>query len=102
MDVDAGDALGWQVRQADGSPLPTWLGFDPATRTLTGTPGSSDLNALALEVIVTDQAGASASQGFLLVVHESDPAYVYGTSGPDNLYGNSGNNILVGGAGMTC
>ncbi len=99
VDVDAGDALGWQVRQADGSPLPTWLGFDPATRTLTGTPGSSDLNALALEVIVTDQAGASASQGFLLVVHESDPAYVYGTSGPDNLYGNSGNNILVGGAG---
>jgi Ca2+-binding RTX toxin-like protein len=99
VDVDAGDALGWQVRQADGSPLPAWLGFDPATRTLTGTPGSSDLNALALEVIVTDQAGASASQGFLLVVHESDPAYVYGTSGPDNLYGDSGNNILVGGAG---
>ncbi|MGH9957968.1 MAG: putative Ig domain-containing protein, partial [Pyrinomonadaceae bacterium] len=63
-DVDAGDTLNYAVSRADGSPLPIWLSFDPATRTLSGTPGNDDVGTLALKVTARDPAGASASSGF--------------------------------------
>jgi large repetitive protein len=39
-DVDAvhGDHLTYRATLADGSPLPSWLSFDPITRTFAGTP----------------------------------------------------------------
>ena len=33
-DVDVGDTLTLSATLADGSPLPAWLSFDPATQTL--------------------------------------------------------------------
>ena len=41
-DVDQGDVLVWSVEAANGAAVPSWLGFDPATRTLRGTPGPGD------------------------------------------------------------
>src|SRR5690606_38707516 len=37
-----GDSLTLSVTRADGSALPSWLSFDAATRTLSGTPGEAD------------------------------------------------------------
>ncbi len=37
-DLDTGDTLTWSVDNGDGTTLPAWLRFDPATRTIEGTP----------------------------------------------------------------
>ena len=41
-DVDAGDTLAYTATAADGSPLPTWLTFNAATRTFSGTPAAAE------------------------------------------------------------
>jgi Ca2+-binding RTX toxin-like protein len=67
-DIDKGDVLTWDVRQASGSPLPAWLSFDAATCTLSGLPGTTDIGLLSLRVTATDKAGASASVSLALNV----------------------------------
>lgn len=62
-DVDAGDTLTWSV-----SGLPAWLSFDASTRTLHGTPQAGDAGDVSLTVTATDEAGATASAGFVLRV----------------------------------
>jgi len=66
VDVDAGDVLAYSATLSDGSALPTWLAFDAATGTFSGTPASAD--NYALRVTATDQAGAQANQTFTLAV----------------------------------
>ncbi len=46
IDVDAGDTLTLSATLADGSPLPAWLAFDPATKSFSGTPLNDDESAL--------------------------------------------------------
>ena len=45
-DVDVGDSLTYSATLADGSALPSWLSFDPATQTFSGTPLNEDVGAL--------------------------------------------------------
>ncbi|MCC6360242.1 MAG: putative Ig domain-containing protein, partial [Phycisphaerales bacterium] len=47
-DVDAGDALYSFATGAGGAPLPAWLSYDAATRTLSGTPENAHVGATAL------------------------------------------------------
>lgn len=61
-------ALVWTVTSADGTPLPGWIAFDPATHTLGGTPGAADLGDVGLTVTVTDGDGNAASQSFTVAV----------------------------------
>jgi VCBS repeat-containing protein len=67
-DVDTGDVLTLSATQADGSALPTWLGFDAATRTFSGTPVNGDVGSVAVRLIATDAAGAQVSQTFAIGV----------------------------------
>ena len=67
-DVDAGDALTLSATQADGSALPTWLQFDAATRTFSGTPANGDVGSVSVRLTATDLAGAQASQTFAIEV----------------------------------
>ncbi|WP_198378974.1 putative Ig domain-containing protein, partial [Neoroseomonas rubea] len=73
-DPDAGDNLAYSATLADGSPLPAWLSFDPATRTFSGMPGNTDVGTLAVRVIVTDSSGSSASDDFTLTVANTNDA----------------------------
>lgn len=77
-DIDAihGDVLAYAVRLADGGVLPTWLAFDDATRSLSGTPGNDDVGTIEIELVGTDQAGASASTVFRLEVSNANDAPV--------------------------
>ena len=86
-DIDQGDTLSYRARLADGSALPDWLKFDPAARTLSGTPlsatgnGASSAGTTALagasdsagpwsiDIVATDSSGASASDEFTLSVN---------------------------------
>jgi Ca2+-binding RTX toxin-like protein len=67
-DIDVGDKLTYGAKLADGSALPSWLKFDSATGTLSGTPANADVGALSVQITATDLAGASASSAFALNV----------------------------------
>lgn len=54
--------------QADGSALPSWLQFDAATRTFSGTPVNGDVGSVSVRLTATDLAGAQASQTFAIEV----------------------------------
>jgi len=45
-DVDSGDSLSFSARLADGNALPSWLRFDSATGTFSGTPTYQDFGNL--------------------------------------------------------
>ncbi|MFO0346614.1 MAG: cadherin domain-containing protein [Labrys sp. (in: a-proteobacteria)] len=79
-DVDVGDTLTLSATLADGSALPSWLSFDPATGTFSGTPANGDVGSLSIRVTATDTAGASATQTFGLTVANTNDAPVI-TSG---------------------
>jgi Ca2+-binding RTX toxin-like protein len=69
-DVDQihGEVLTYSASLADGTALPTWLSFDPLTRTFSGAPLNGDVGTLALTVTATDQGDLSASTSFNLAV----------------------------------
>jgi hypothetical protein len=60
-----GLALSYSAKQASGAALPSWLSFNAATETFSGT---APVNAapLAITVTATDSAGLSASESFTL------------------------------------
>jgi alpha-tubulin suppressor-like RCC1 family protein len=63
-DLDSGDTFTWSVANGDGSSLPGWIRFDPATRTLSGVPARADIGQTSLLITVTDSQGLPA-QNFL-------------------------------------
>jgi hypothetical protein len=68
-DIDAGDSLSYST-----SVLPSWLTFNAATRTLSGTPANADVGTVTITVTATDGAGASVSDSFDLVIGNSNDA----------------------------
>ena len=83
-DVDTGDTLIYTATKADGTNLPTWLGFTPATRTFAGTPAATDVS-VAVKVTATDTSSATVSNDFnievraaaILHCNPSDPYEVF-------------------------
>ncbi|MDO8931624.1 MAG: putative Ig domain-containing protein, partial [Rhodocyclaceae bacterium] len=74
VDVDAGDALTLSARLLDGSALPSWLTFEAASRTFSGTPTNSDVGSVDLAVTATDAAGVSVSSTFAVAVANTNDA----------------------------
>ncbi|PTA93648.1 hypothetical protein CWM66_06445 [Kosakonia sp. H7A] len=79
-DPDIGDTLTLSAKLADGSALPAWLSFEPATRTFSGTPGNGDVGNLTIRVTATDGSNASVSTTFGLVVTNVNDAPVIGAT----------------------
>ena len=95
-DPDVGDTLIYSATLADGNPLPSWLSFNAATRSFSGTPSS--LGTTSVRVIARDSGNLTVADVFDITV--SAPGLVLiGTSGADYLYGSSGNDIFDGGLG---
>ncbi|MGL4666965.1 MAG: calcium-binding protein, partial [Saezia sp.] len=95
-----GDALTYHVTLADGSALPSWLTFDAATRTLSGTPTSGDVGSFNFKITATDLYGLSTSQNVLFEVTAAvTNQNITGTNGNDTLQGGAGNDTLQGGLG---
>jgi Ca2+-binding RTX toxin-like protein len=74
IDSDAGDILSYTAKLADGSALPTWLTFDAATQTLSGTPGNSQVGLIDIKIVATDAAGSTAEDVFSLTVQNTNDA----------------------------
>jgi len=73
-DSVAGETLSYTARLADGNSLPSWLSFDPTTRTFSGTPLNGDVGGLTLKVTATDSTGAKASATFGMTVANTNDA----------------------------
>jgi Ca2+-binding RTX toxin-like protein len=70
-DVEA-NPINYGATLADGTPLPGWLGFNPATGLFSGTPRAADAGRLDVQVTASDWLGASATDQFALQI---DPEY---------------------------
>ena len=68
IDSDPADTITYNVTQADGTTLPSWLSFDPSTNTLTGAPPAGDLGTLALQVVGTDATGQTVQTALNLAL----------------------------------
>ena len=80
-DVD-GDTLTYAATLANGDPLPSWLSFNAATRTFSGTPPEDFYGTIALKVTASDGNGGSVSDTFDLIV---DPVNDAPEAGPVTL-----------------
>lgn len=68
-DLDAGDSLNFTASLWDGSDLPSWLTFDEATQTFSGTPASGDYGtAISVKVVAHDASGLTAEDIFAIDV----------------------------------
>jgi VCBS repeat-containing protein len=95
-DVDAGDTLGSSATLASGAALPSWLAFDAATRTFSGTPGAGDAGSLDIRVTTTDQGGLSSSDSFVLIVAGGTLNTITGTQYGDTLIGTDAADLILG------
>ncbi|OQW34303.1 MAG: hypothetical protein A4E19_02250 [Nitrospira sp. SG-bin1] len=83
-DQDTGDTLTYNASLADGSALPSWVSFNPTTRTFTGTPDDDGVGSLDLKVTATDTGNLTASDVFTLTVTNMNEAPVVATPAADH------------------
>ncbi|MDZ7953955.1 putative Ig domain-containing protein [Nostoc sp. DedQUE09] len=77
-DVDAGDTLTYTATLDNGDSLPSWLTFNAATKTFSGTPLNENVGSLNIKVTATDTASAQVSDIFVLTVKNvNDPPEVF-------------------------
>jgi len=76
LDVDSGDTLSYAARQSNGSALPGWLSFNPATRQFSGLPSNSDVGVITITVTATDGSAQSVTDSFILTVNNTNNAPV--------------------------
>jgi len=98
-DEDAGDALTYSASLFGGGALPSWLAFDAASATFSGSPQTADIGISQLAVTATDASGVTAAADFGLIVRAVADSTVTGGSGEDPLYGGTGDETLVGHGG---
>ncbi|WP_421447906.1 calcium-binding protein [Ectopseudomonas khazarica] len=99
MDPDVWDSVVYSVEMQDGAALPSWLSFDSATRTLSGTPGSSDVGNMQFLLLGTDNYGATVSTYVSFSVLPPNPTPTVTDEQNNLLLGDSTNNVLLGSAG---
>ncbi|MBK7238557.1 MAG: tandem-95 repeat protein, partial [Sterolibacteriaceae bacterium] len=73
-DIDAGDTLSYSASLLSGAALPSWLSFNAASQTFSGTPSYADVGTHTLFVTATDSAGAAAHVLVAITVSAPAPA----------------------------
>ena len=69
-----GDPLDWVLAGTNNQSVPSWLNFDPVTKTLSGTPPSGTQGTYELAVFAVDPSGMAISQTFKINVSPSNEA----------------------------
>ncbi len=67
-DPDTGDVLSYSAQAAGGGALPSWLNFNAATRTFSGTPANADVGSFSIDVIASDGNGGWVTDTFSITV----------------------------------
>ena len=86
-----------QATLADGSPLPAWLSFDPATRLFSGFRTNLELGSHSIKVTALGPDGEVFSDTFTLSVNPNHN--ILGTPGNDLYYGTTTADTIDGAAG---
>ena len=73
-DVDVGDTLAYTALLTGGVALPSWLNFDAATRTFSGTPTNGDVGTVSIDVAADDGKGGSVTNTFSIAVANTNDA----------------------------
>ena len=73
-DPDVGDTLTYSATLVGGAALPSWLTFNAATQTFSGTPTNDEVGNIDVEVVATDSGILSASDVFTLTVNNTNDA----------------------------
>ncbi|MEH1825775.1 MAG: DUF4347 domain-containing protein, partial [Nostoc sp.] len=74
QDPDPGDILTYTATLENGGSLPSWLSFNAATKTFSGTPLNENVGSLNIKVTATDTYLAQASDVFTLTVANTNDA----------------------------
>jgi VCBS repeat-containing protein len=82
-DIDQGDKLTYAATLADGSALPSWLKFDAATATFSGT-SPKQVGKIDVLVTATDQAADGSTAGSLWASDVFTLAVSHGNEGRGN------------------
>ena len=64
FDDDANTTFSYSATLADGSVFPSWLSFNPVTRSFAGTP--LEAGSFSVSIVATDQANAFATATFTI------------------------------------
>lgn len=75
-DIDKDDKLACSATMTNGDPLPSWLTFDTATQTFSGTPATGSIGTIGIQLTAIDLYGATVSSGFNLSVTNGNSAPV--------------------------
>lgn len=68
FDDDANSTLTLSAKLSNGTPLPSWLSFNPDTRTFFGIPTQAKVFPIMVTVTAKDTANASASSTFGITI----------------------------------
>ena len=79
-DGDVGTVFSYTAELASGGALPSWLNFDSATRTFSGTPTNGDVGTVSIKLIADDGAGETVSDTFDIVIANTNDAPTVATS----------------------
>ena len=82
-DIDQGDKLTYTAALADGAALPSWLKFDAATGTFSGT-SPKQVGKIDVRVTATDQAADGSTAGSLSASDVFSLAISHGNEGVGN------------------
>jgi hypothetical protein len=80
--------------QTNGKALPSWLSFNAATRTFSGTVPSG-AETLSLKVTATDSSGLSASESFGVTVPAGSSSFVAPVTSGSIFAGSSGMQFIA-------
>lgn len=95
--TDPDSTLTLTATLANGNPLPSWLSFDAATRTFSGTPQGANVGHL--DIKVTASGGAQpVSDVFGLDINIVNQTLT-GAAGNQTLTGDVGADVIIGGDG---
>jgi hypothetical protein len=81
-----GDTLTYELKLADGSALPSWITFDPASLTLSGTPPANFIGTTQLRLYVSDGM-TTISDDFALKVNNAPDAPIVANPLADKTFG---------------
>jgi trimeric autotransporter adhesin len=97
-----GSQLTYSAALADGGALPSWLTFDPVSRTFTGSTSQAEGASFSVRVTARDPQGLGVSAVFTVtyspdrIIGTTGNDTMIGSVGEDNLFGRDGDDLLEG------
>jgi hypothetical protein len=90
-----GNSISYTVTLADGSPLPSWMSYDPLTGIISGVAPQNESGSYLVTITVTDNEGLSIKTNFWVVLTSSGTLVISGTVSSSTGYVTSGVQVVL-------